>query len=97
MLVNVLFDDQYDDCDVISVPDNIGINIEFYAQKFCDWLNSGDITDEYYVTLNGKQYVSLETVGFVNWLNDCVCIDCFKCEVVAQHKKQNPKYKTVEF
>jgi len=97
LLITILYEEDYEDCDVISVPDEIGQKIDLYAQQFCDWLASDSITDDYYITINGKRYVNLETDGFVKWINKYLCNDNQSSYIEAQHIKYSPKYKTIEF
>lgn len=97
MLVNILYFDNSEDVDVIYVPEYIYDKVELYGQQFCDWLGSGNIDDEYYVIIHGRKCISLETVGFINWLNKYICLDNDKAYIVEQHTKLNPLYKTVDF
>ena len=97
MLVNVLFFDNNEDVDIIYVPESVYDKVELYGQQFCDWLNSGNINEEYYVTINGRKCISLETVGFINWLNKYVCLGNDKARIVEQHTKLNRSFKTVDF
>lgn len=97
MLVNILYFDNSEDVDVIYVPECIYDKVELYGQQFCDWLGSGNIDDEYYVIIQGRKCISLETVGFINWLNKYICLDNDKAHIVEQHTKLNPLYKTVDF
>lgn len=97
MYINVLYEGDYCDCDIIFVPDSIGDKIEQYAQQFCDWLNTPYVSNDYYVTINGKEYLSLETDGFVRWLNHYICKDQCLAHIVKQHTNLVPSYKVIEF
>ena len=97
MLVNITYFDCNEDADIINVPANIYNEIEIYGQQFCDWISSENIDDEYYVIIDGRKCINLETDGFVNWLNKYVCPDNDKASIVKQHTKLDPAYKTVDF
>lgn len=99
MFVNVLYEGDYEDCDIIWVPDFIGCNINVYGQQFCDWLNSEFISNEYYVTIDNYRYTILETEGFVRWLNNNICSKKEETLVyiVKQHTKFDSDYTVVEF
>ena len=97
MFVNIIYFDNNEDVDIIYVPDFIYDKIELYGQQFCNWLDLGNIDEEYYIIINGKKCVSLETTGFVNWLNKFFCLDNDKAHIVEQHTTLNPLYKTVDF
>jgi len=99
MLINVLYEGDFDDCDIISVPDFVGCDIEDYGQQFCNWLNSNLLSDEWYITIDNHRVTVLETEGFVKWLNDNICSKDEKqlAYIVKQHTKLVNEYPIVEF
>lgn len=97
--VYVIYDDVIEDADVIAVPNEIYQDIEKLANVFMEWLTE-DVArkdQEYWRTLNGKQYLNIETKGFVKWLNIYYCKECDKAYIVKQHTEYYPKYKCIEF
>ena len=70
--VIVLFDEQYDDIDILSVPEKIAENINDYGQMYCRWLESPDVVPALSTVVNGVNVVILETKGFVDWLNSSI-------------------------
>ncbi len=95
--VCILFDDMYNDTDIISVPDILYANIEELGQQFQRWLEKGE--HDFWVTSpNGKRYLNCETDGFVWWLNKQLGDDHNeKVKIVVQHVRYRPYLKTVEF
>jgi hypothetical protein len=60
-----------DDTDIISVPDEIALNIKKHQHAFDKWIYNKDIDHEYWVKIDGrKMAVSFDTDAFVKYLND---------------------------
>ena len=97
MLINVLYDDLFDDCDIISVPDEIGENAEQYSQMYCRWLDSDQCPEEYHIVINGNLGTICETEGFVKWINLSFGKGNIVAQIVKQHTKFVPEYPTAEF
>ncbi len=95
--INIVYEDDYTDCDIIQVPDHIASKIEDYGQLFCDWLRGDDIPSEYYYFINGMRVGICETQGFIKWLNMYFCDDCEKITLIYQHVPYDPQYKRVDF
>ena len=94
--IYLIFEDDYEDCDVICVPDFIADNAPRYGQLFCDWL--ANTTDEsYFVDISGKKYLSCETEGFIRWLNNFYCNINEKAYIVKQHTSYLSGYTKIEF
>ena len=51
--VIVLFDEQYDDVDILSVPKRIAENINDHGQSYCRWLESPDVDPNLLKVVNG--------------------------------------------
>jgi len=97
-LINILYADEYDDVDIVCVPDFIHDNVQMVVQKFNDWLSSTRDHGYYKKSSNGHEVLSVGTEEFVKWLND----NYIQCEnkkiiVVEAHTKHNPDYSTAEF
>ena len=94
--VNIVFDDVYDDADIIAVPDEIVSNIEKIGQEFLDWKPPEDDSD-YWVIIDGKKCQNVETDGFLKWLNSRYCQETEKAYVVARNTDYCPEYKIIDF
>lgn len=97
MLINILYEGDYSDCDLIWVPDIIGRDIETYGQQFCDWLNTASVSNEYFIKIDEKICIGLETEGFVNWINNHILKGDQLSYIVKQHVEFNSDYNVVEF
>ena len=94
--VNIVFDDTFDDADIIMIPDEIVSDIEKIAQEFLDWIPDAEDSD-YHTILNGKRCIVAETDGFIKWLNKFYCNETEKAYVVARNTDYCPEYKIIEF
>ena len=94
--VNVVFDNDLNDVDIIAIPDAILSKIEAIGQEFLDWVpNEKD--NDYWTIIDGRRYSVAETDGFIKWLNSCYCSKTDKAYVVAKNTNYLPQYKTIEF
>lgn len=94
--VNIVFDDVFDDVDIIAIPDEIAYKIEEIGQEFLDWVPDPNDKD-YWITINGNKCVVAETAGFIKWLNSYYCLEKGKAYVIATKTNFCPEYKTIEF
>lgn len=94
--VNIVFDDAFDDADIIAVPDEIASKIETIRQEFLDWVPNTDDGD-YWVNLNGRKCLVIITDGFIKWLNSHHCLEIEKAYVVSRNTNYCPQYKIIEF
>ena len=94
-LVCILFDYVYNDADVIAVPDSLYDNIQELGKQYCQWLTEAE--HDFWTTYpNGERHLSLETDGFVWWLNKQLGDDCKeKVKIVEQHVRYRRKLKTI--
>ena len=96
--VNLLFEEEYDDVDIISVPDEIADNIDDVAQLFFKWLWIPENRQHFYVTLpDGKEALGIDTKEFLWWLNHVFLSSGKKAEIILQHTKYQPEYPTAYF
>ena len=94
--VNIVFDNVFDDVDIVAIPDEISTKIEMIGQEFLDWvLNAKD--SDYWMVIDGQKYSIAETNGFIKWLNSCYCSKIEKAYIVAQNTNYCPQYKVIEF
>ena len=96
--VNVVFDEDYSDVDIILVPESILPGIDSYLQAFFDWAVTVPNRKKYeIVDRSGKTVVSLGTIEFVNWLNEHVlCLpEC--ATILEQHTECLPEVPVIDF
>ena len=94
--VNIVFDDVFDDADILLIPDEIFSRIEEIGQEFLQWLHSTE-DPEYWTIINGRRCMVAETDGFIKWLNATYCKDLQKAIVVARNTNYEPSLKIIEF
>lgn len=94
--VNVVFDEIFEDADIISVPECIAATIESLGQVFLDWIPNAKDND-YWTVIAEKKYAVAETDGFVKWLNTYYCSPNEKAYIIEQHTNYCPLYKTINF
>ena len=96
--VIVLFDEQYDDVDILSVPKRIAENINDHGQSYCRWLESPNVDSNLLKVVNGVKCTVLETEGFVDWLNSTVLKDeDNKAIILESHVPFVEGYPIIEF
>ena len=94
--VNIVFDDMFDDADIIAVPDEMVSQIEAIGQEFLNWIPSAEDND-YWTIIDGRKCPVAETDGFIKWFNAAYCQKAEKAYVVARNTKYDPNYHIIEF
>ncbi len=94
--VNIVFDDSFDDGDIICIPDDIVSHIQEIGQKFLDWVPFAKDSD-YLVMEDGRKVCIAETDGFIKWLNDSYCRNSEKAYVVSRNTRYCKQYTVIEF
>ena len=96
--VNVIYDDVYDDVDIIEVPETIFSRLDSIVREFLEWKRDAPICDEdYWTEINDRTYSVLETKGFVKWLNMIYCNEDESVAILKQHTDYCPLYECIEF
>jgi hypothetical protein len=94
--VNIVFDDVFDDADIIAIPDEIFSRIEKIGQEFLSWVPTTEDPD-YWTIINGRKCAVAETNGFIKWLNATYCKNLEKSYVVTRNTDYNPTLKIIAF
>lgn len=94
--INVIFDDIFDDADIIAVPDEIVLRIKELCQNFLDWIPLVNDT-EHWVEINNRRCLNKETNGFIEWLNSNYCQDFEKAYILARNTNYCPEFMIIEF
>ena len=67
--VQIVYDEDWHDVDVIAVPDDMVRTIDILSQRYLHWMPA--TSDECgWVVVNGRKVLNKETKGFVKWLNE---------------------------
>ena len=94
--LNILYEDDMDDVDIICVPDHIATRINSLSQEFLDWLPNA-INDMYWTMIDGRKCSVCETEGFVKWLNDNYCENSQMVTIIKKHVQYVNEYNSIEF
>ena len=97
-LVNLLFDEEYEDVDIISVPDEIADDIDAVAQQFFRWVWIPENRQRFSVPRqNGTPVLSIDTEEFLWWLNNIYLPAGQTADVFLQHTHFRPELPTANF
>ncbi len=94
--VNIVFDDIFDDADIIAIPDEIFSHIEEIGQNFLHWVLTTEDPD-YRKIINGRKCIIVESDGFIKWINATYCNSLEKSYVLARNTDYDPTLKIIEF
>ena len=86
----------YTECDIVCVPNYIADNASGYAQSFLRWLESEDLTDDYYYLNGNHKYIICDTHGFIKWLNNYITLN-EKSKIITLNTDYNKEYDTIDF
>ena len=96
--INIIYDDVYDDVDIIEIPQNLLCRLDSIVRDFLEWKHKAPADDkDYWTVINGRTCSVLETEGFVKWLNITYCNGEDKAIIVKQHTDYCPTYESIEF
>ena len=82
--INLVFDECYEDADILLVPDFVFNTADAWSSKYGNWLVS-----------QGEHV--MESKGFVEWLNKFYCTENNKACILQQHITVDPDEKAIEF
>lgn len=85
-MINVVFDEVYNDVDLLHVPSEIADNIELVVREFNDWLSDPKNQKPFLVPyVNKRMVLSVGTSEFLWWLNHVKIISGDKASIAKQH------------
>lgn len=97
-LVNIVYADEYNDVDIICVPNFVHDNMDTVVQEFFDWASSTKEHGYYKQGSNEQEVLCLGTDEFIKWLNEYyIQYENQEIAVVEAHTKYNPNYPSAEF
>lgn len=96
--VYVVFDNIFDDVDILLVPAEIASNIERVVWEFNNWLSFPENRSRFVVeNVNGYGIIGIGTEEFLWWLNHVRIDTTQKATILAQHTKLVSDYPRAEF
>lgn len=96
--VNIVYDLDYQDVDIIGVPHEMASIIDDIAQEFFRWLRVPENGRRFLVKEgDGHEVLNINTKEFVWWLNNIKIIGEPKATIILQHTSYNPQYPSADF
>ena len=97
--VNIIYDDEFQDVDIIAIPDDIFGDVDKLGALFIQWVIESAPKDDrdYWSIKNGEYLLIIETIGLVKWLNNHYCKNGSKAYIVEQHTSYCSEYQSIEF
>ena len=94
--INILYFDNYDDVDIVCVPDIVCEDLDNIVQKYFKWLAS--IEDYWKKSEDGSKHIECDdAAAFVKWVNENFKEENNEAYIVKRNTEYNPKYETAEF
>ncbi len=90
--VNLVFGEDYNDVDILLVPDEIADNIDVVLRKFNKWLSIPENQNRFLVPYHGRMVLGIDTKEFLWWLNNCEMLDNQESTILKQHTAYQPDY-----
>ena len=96
--INIVFDDNLDDVDILSVPDFIADNIEQITQQFFNWVADPNNSKRWtYTDQSGRTVLGIGTEEFLWWLNNILSDGDSYAAVYREHTAFRVEYPSAEF
>ncbi len=97
--INIIFEDDYNDVDIIAIPRELSAIIIKIAYEHSFWVADKAPKDDsdYWENINGELSPILETVGFVKWLNNYYCKGKRRAIILKQHTKFVSDFRSIEW
>ena len=96
-LINLVFEGDYSDADILAVPDEILDKLEEYLQDFYDWLPKHLNEHSFWAkTKSGDLYYRIGTDEILWWINQKVLNGKQAAFVVQAHCHADPNLITIE-
>ena len=95
--INIVFEYDYDDVDILLVPNYIANNIETVTQKFFSWLNNPENQKPFLVPYKGQLVLQIGTQAFLWWINNYETPTNVVAEIKHEHVKYDPALPSAHF
>jgi len=84
--INLVYEDDYEDADILLVPDEIADNIDNVMREYFRWIKIPENNVRFLVKVGeGKEVLSIDTEGFLWWLNNVKLREGTKAIIEKQH------------
>ena len=97
-MINLVFDEECKDVDLLMVPKEIACNVDAVVTEFFTWLSDSENQKQFLVSDdNGGSVLSVGTDAFLWWLNNIRILDSNKAYIVRQYAEFSPHLPTAFF
>ena len=100
-IINIVFDGDFHDVDLLKVPDYIAEDIEKITQNFFNWVvhpdNRGLFMKTIHTNQGLKEYLCVGTEEFIWWLRKFAVVNDDTITLLAQHVSFHPEYPSADF
>lgn len=100
IFVNVIYDECYEDVDIIAIPKTIEPLVDNckLSSECSNWVyyHAPKDDSDYWRERDGRVYCNLDTNGFIKWLNNTWCGQ-IEAYILEEHVKYNPNLKRIDF
>ena len=94
--INLICDDEFEDVDILLVPDTIAENVPEVQREFNRWLMNPQNAERFSREENGRQSLCIDTDEILWWLNHVKLTGEEKASIVMQHTSYHPEYSSFE-
>lgn len=96
--INILYFDNYDDVDIVCVPNIVCEDLDNVVQKYFNWLSSTKDHGHWKIKADGTMYIECDDAEvFVEWINQNFKEDENEAYIVKRNTKYDPHYVIAEF
>ena len=96
--INIVFEDDLEDVDVLLVPEYIANDIERITQNFFDWVSAVKHQKLFeQKSTCGNTHIAVGTHAFVWWLNEYTTQNGDVVVILKEHTTYCPEYPTAAF
>lgn len=96
--INLIYEDDYNDVDILLVPDDVADNIDDVVRCFFSWLRVEENASRFMVTTaSGHKGLSVDTKEFIWWLNNIWIRNDSEAKVIVQHTSYQNEYPRADF
>ena len=95
--INLVFEDDFSDVDILLVPDYVAENIDHIVLEFNKWLLKPENRLQFLAPYKGKMELAIGTEEFLWWLNNCFIQENDASTILKQHTTLCPTYPAAYF
>ena len=97
-LMNIVYDGEYENVDIVRVPGWVADDIETILRDFNEWLSIPTNRQPFsHKCTDGRMVLSVDTPDFLWWLDNIKIAEEQMTEIVKQHTIFDPNLPTAEF